>query len=380
MGDKPIDNAHHQSPSTHNGSTHPQALACPSCHGILSYRDERAMCDTCAATWRTRAGTYIFESSPFYWGEIPQDLMKTCLRKCRTQHWRDVLSQMLSPGYQEIMRYASSATRADWQYLLPLTRESTVLDLGAGWGSNTFPLAQRVGTVFALEKVAERLRFLEVRRRQDRVNNVVILGGDFHRLPLADNSIDVVICNGILEWVAVEKGGPPRKVQREFLEGLARVLKPGGTLLVGIENRFGLDAIRGAVDHSGFRYTSVMPRIIADMWVRLRMARSDKFQVTGRTVLPGYRTYTYTAAGLRRLLEEGGFCNVRAFAADESYNWPWNLMPVDEPGPRLFWLRQRGKARRHVEIMRKCGLRKTEARLRNLLASYLVTVAKRKNK
>ena len=311
------------------------------------------------------------EESPFYLGEMSRDLMERCFSECEKRHWHEALREVLGERYKEIIRYASDPTRTDWQYLLPLSPESCVLDLGAGWGANTFALAPRCKTVFALEKVAERVRFMEIRKRQDKVSNVVILDGDFHNLSLAASSIDIVICNGVLEWAAVEKEGRPRKVQVRFLEELGRVLKPNGVLLVGIANRFGLAAFRGAVDNSGFRYTSLMPRVMADAWARL---------VGGSSVLRGYRTYTYTPFGLRRLIEKADFHDVQVYAADESHSWPWNLMPLNAPGPRLYWMRQRGRTSRLIELARRLGLRKPEARLRNLLASYLVTVARKGNK
>jgi SAM-dependent methyltransferase len=77
------------------------------------------------------------------------------------------------------------------------------------------------------------------------------LVGDLHRVPLADATLDAVICNGVLEHVAV-----PERVVDE----LWRVLKPGGRIYVSLPflqgyhpsptdfHRFTIDGARQLLD------------------------------------------------------------------------------------------------------------------------------------
>ena len=41
---------------------------------------------------------------------------------------------------------------------------------------------------------------------------------------------------------------------------MRRVLKPGGSIYVGIENRYAYGYFMGAQDHNRLRYTSILPR------------------------------------------------------------------------------------------------------------------------
>jgi len=52
-----------------------------------------------------------------------------------------------------------------------------------------------------VEAVTERIDFTRERLRQERVNNVRLMQASAADLPLADNSFDLVVVNGVLEWV-----------------------------------------------------------------------------------------------------------------------------------------------------------------------------------
>ncbi|HET7100658.1 MAG TPA: hypothetical protein VFJ52_05860, partial [Terriglobia bacterium] len=121
--------------------------------------------------------------------------------------------------------------------------------------------------------------------------------------------------------------GSPRAAQLRFLTSLERLLKPNGVMVIGIENRFGISSLRGAVDHSGMPYTSLVPRRVATLMLR----HGKDAHPIHRTRLESrqYRTYTYTAGGYRRLLKAAGFATVRAYWAHEGYNNPFRLIPLD---------------------------------------------------
>ena len=81
-------------------------------------------------------------------------------------------------------------------------------------------------------------------------------------LPLAENSFDLVIVNGVLEWVGEwDLTVDPRTVQVNFLKKILRLLKDDGILLIGIENRIGWGLFLGGEDHSGMAYTSLVPPV-----------------------------------------------------------------------------------------------------------------------
>jgi hypothetical protein len=123
----------------------------------------------------------------------------------------------------------------------------------------------------------------------------------------------------------------PRDLQLRFLEKMRLLLKPSGFLCVGIENRIGAEVIRGAVDHSGWPYTSLMPRRVADVWCRYKQRRYR----SGANL--GYRTYTYSLSGYRKLFREAGFASTAAFHAWDGYNKPSLLLPLKSPKPLIHF-------------------------------------------
>ncbi|HEX2258038.1 MAG TPA: MerC family mercury resistance protein [Afifellaceae bacterium] len=102
----------------------------------------------------------------------------------------------------------------------------TVLDIGAGSGTDTLIAGRRAGPaglVHALDITPAMLDRLEETLRQAGIGNVKLLHGDAERIPLPDNSVDVVTTNGVLNLV-------PDK-RRAFAE-IFRVLKPDGRVQI----------------------------------------------------------------------------------------------------------------------------------------------------
>jgi 2-polyprenyl-3-methyl-5-hydroxy-6-metoxy-1,4-benzoquinol methylase len=287
----------------------------------LSEPGEEIKCSTCG-----RVGSYIdgipcFTDPSYYWGEIPLERMQEANRLAAEVGWRAAVERVT---LDEPMRdYICAPWRADFQKLWNLGPNSAVLDVGAGWGGISAALAANFSRVVAVEGVLERTRFIRQRARQENLPLETVCA-DFLRLPLAPGQFDVVVLNGVLEWVGLaNRNGDPRDLQVAFLRAVRKLLKPSGFLCVGIENRIALAYFRGVRDHSGLRYTSLMPRAMADRACRWfsRRHRSD--------VNVGYRIYTYSLPGYRKLFQDAGLGAARAFHAWHGYNVPTVLLPLE---------------------------------------------------
>jgi ubiquinone/menaquinone biosynthesis C-methylase UbiE len=102
----------------------------------------------------------------------------------------------------------------------------TVLDLGSGAGADVLISARRVGPtgrVIGLDMTDEMLALARANAAAAGVENVEFVKGYIEDMPLADDSVDVVISNCVIN-LSADKG--------QVIREAARVLRPGGRIAV----------------------------------------------------------------------------------------------------------------------------------------------------
>jgi arsenite methyltransferase len=108
--------------------------------------------------------------------------------------------------------------------MVELRKGETVLDLGSGGGIDVLLSARRVGaegTVYGLDMTDEMLALAEENARKAKATNVHFLKGLIEDIPLAAESVDVVISNCVIN-LSPEKD--------RALAEITRVLRPGGRI------------------------------------------------------------------------------------------------------------------------------------------------------
>ena len=248
---------------------------------------------------RENNGIKIFSEEDFYWQKsITRDQIKLLQKELDSE---PIMGAAEKVGINS--SYISTYHRSDMIYFLPYKEKAdfSVLDLGAGFGNITIPLSKKMpeAKVYAVDASLDILEVASKQAKWEKCTNIDFIKTDIlekKELPFKEKSFDLIIMNGVLEWVGTgTKTGNPRKHQVEVLRYLKSLLKEDGSLYVGIEGRFFPGYFAKVKDpHSGLRFTSVLPRKIADWLCR-------------KNGLIGYRTYTYSYLGYSKLFKEVGF-------------------------------------------------------------------------
>lgn len=293
------------------------SLVCPRCETNLQQSHQRLTCPRCDEHWPIINGVPHFIQEFPYWGEMPIDSMREVLRRAEQQSWREVLLHSPDPAVQRVVEMLLNIGRANWHLLVDLPASSHVLDIGAGMGTNAHGLAQRFAEVVAVEPVLEHIRFMQLRFAHEQLSNVKIIRSSIWQLPFAPATFDLIALNGVLAWVAKDSDNNPAQSQRQALRRTAELLREGGYLYLGIENRLGHAYFTGAKDpYCGLPYVTLLPRLLAHWYARQHGRR-------------GYNNYLYSAWGYRRLLQRSGFAEVSIFNVLPSYNRPRYIIPLE---------------------------------------------------
>ncbi len=164
--------------------------------------------------------------------------------------------------------------------LASLKEGEVVLDLGSGGGFDCFLAAKRVGDkgkVIGVDMTSEMIDKARENARQGRYANVEFRLGEIENLPAADNSVDAVISNCVINLASDKR--------RVFAE-VWRVLRPGGRVM--ISDLVLLKELPKAVRASVEAYVGcIAGAMLRDEYLQaMRDAGLGKVKVVEETVFP----------------------------------------------------------------------------------------------
>lgn len=162
-------------------------------------------------------------------GAVQQKLVDTHFQ-AHVGQWRDVYDEAFVEG--AIYRRRQDIVLS-WIDELAMPAGEKVLEIGCGSGRCTAALAQRGYLVQAIDSVPGMLDSTQQLAVEARVRSCVSIGlGDAHDLAFRDGRFAAVLAIGVMPYLH-----SPQKALRE----MARVLKPGGFLLITAGNRWRLN-------------------------------------------------------------------------------------------------------------------------------------------
>jgi SAM-dependent methyltransferase len=101
-------------------------------------------------------------------------------------------------------------------------RDKICLDLACGGGSNSFKMEKAQSKItIGLDISDLSIKECEKKAKLNKINNIHFIQSDAENTRLPNNSIDIILCSGMLHHINLNKGFPEMK----------RILKPGGKIL-----------------------------------------------------------------------------------------------------------------------------------------------------
>lgn len=174
-------------------------------------------------------------------GDVEDEILKIC------KSGQDIQALLRSTDRWPLLYHLSDVREnvLDWYGFDP---EANLLEIGAGCGAISGLFCRKVKRVVAIDLSKRRSTINAV--RNGGLGNLEILVGNFEDIEI-EEKFDYVTLIGVLEYSGyyISKGTDPYEA---MLKKVKKFLKPGGRLIIAIENKFGLKYWGGAAeDHTG---------------------------------------------------------------------------------------------------------------------------------
>lgn len=160
---------------------------------------------------------------------------------------KESIHEVLTGNSDWAVLYHLSPLRRNLLEWYPFKVNARILEVGAGCGALTGLLCEKGTEVTAVELSKKRAQIIAERHRE--AANLEIIVGNLKDIKFK-KKYDYITLIGVLEY-AGQFIGDSSPYER-FLESLMQLLEPDGTLIIAIENRYGLKYWSGASeDHTG---------------------------------------------------------------------------------------------------------------------------------
>lgn len=225
-------------------------FACPRCRGNLELRErERVKCSGCKAEYEISGGIpLLFEPAEIGQGDVTQSI-------------KNFYEENPFPNYEGMESISDLIDKAERGLFARMLNEqipfgARIFEVGCGTGqlSNFLGISSR--QVFGVDMCLNSLKLAQEFKTDNDIQNAGFYQMNLFRPAIKEKSFHIVICNGVLHHTSNPRLG---------FETIAKLVKPGGFILVGLYNRFGrmLNDARGVIFRlSGGRFKFLDPRLL----------------------------------------------------------------------------------------------------------------------
>jgi 2-polyprenyl-3-methyl-5-hydroxy-6-metoxy-1,4-benzoquinol methylase len=294
-----------------------ELLACPACADPLS---RRWVCSGCGARFDADEGIV--------------NLRLPC--SDRTEAVRRFYERAPFPGYPPRDTLHALRARAERSAFAPLldraiAADARIAEIGCGTGQMSLYLARADRVVVGADLARASLRLAAAAARRFAVDRVQFVETDLQRPGLKNGAFDVVYSAGVVHHTAEPRAAFAR---------LARLVRPGGTVVVGVYNAFA--RVPARIRRTVARATG-FTMIPFDPVLRERRHDPDRRDAWLRDQYQHPEEHSHTVAEMQRWFEENDLEFLRAYPSSVFGDEPDDLFtPAADNWNLEEWLAQLG--------------------------------------
>ncbi len=175
----------------------------------------------------------LYPGEDFYCdGTVEDEILEIVKNHPRGEYQRKIEEKKSWPVF-----YHLSPQRENIVSWLPMDKNTKVLEVGSGMGAITGVLAEKAGSVTCVD-LSKKRSTINAYRNQER-DNVTIHVGNFNDIePTLPCDFDYVLLIGVFEYG--QSYIPTETPFEDFMKINLRHVKPGGNLVIAIENKMGM--------------------------------------------------------------------------------------------------------------------------------------------
>ena len=265
-----------------------------------------------------RGETFYGKKNKNLFRDVPTSDIENIINEIQSgKNWRKTIEEYYSINNNWLFNIISNPKRTKFvkDFIKPIGLN--ILDIGAGWGQFSIPLAKH-NNVCALEPTPERMNFVKAVSNQEKIDDKMYYINDSYLNLKFRTKFDLILSIGVLEWVGTNcKNNSPERTQKEFLSKIKNELSKNGRAVIGIENRIGMKYLLGANDdHIGIPNISTLDSRLA----------KDRYKQNYKKQL---NTFTYTKREYEKMLTESGFKKIKFYASYPDYKIPEKIINID---------------------------------------------------
>ena len=145
----------------------------------------------------------------------------------KNNNYQDKVKDWHNKHAKEYTHEIDSRTKMLYNHI----KNKTVLNIGSGTGSDTFPLAHKAQEIIGIDFSKEMIKQANLKNKH---KNVKFIEANINKMPFRDNTFDIAYSISTLYYI---------KDLPKALKEIHRVLKPGGKALLEIGNSNSINAL-----------------------------------------------------------------------------------------------------------------------------------------